>query len=222
VASSDNKTATANTIGKVAESKCLLRGKVRDLTTLLSVTGVAVKHNTSNLVLDGSRKTPDGSDHDSRALRVAASDDLRVWTFCGCQVEESLGFAIGSARGAFGKNVRADGGIVGATNTLAGDIAGAVGRLQALASRGANGRTLDNVSWEKTHNVTVGRTMLPISVDPRAKMNVIGRQLPLVSSLTVEPTDCLLSMAVGRATAVPARRAIAVVNLMFADGLLSE
>lgn len=52
-------------------------------------------------------------------------------------------------------------------------------------------------------------------------MNVMGRQLPLVSSLTVEPTDCLLSMAVGRATAVLARKATAVVNFMFAGRLES-
>ena len=63
--------------------------------------------------------------------------------------------------------------------------------------------------------------MLPFSVDPRAKMNVIGRQLPLTSSFTVEPTDCLRSTAVGRATAVPARRATAVVNFMFAARSLS-
>jgi len=65
------------------------------------------------------------------------------------------------------------------------------------------------------------RTMLPFSVDPRAKMNVMGRQAPLVSSLTVDPTDCLRSMSVGRATAVPARKATAAANFMFAGRLLS-
>lgn len=54
VASSDNKTTTADTVGKVAESKCLRRGEVRDLATLLGVASVAVKHNTGDLVLDGS------------------------------------------------------------------------------------------------------------------------------------------------------------------------
>jgi len=74
-------------------------------------------------------------------LRVAASDDFRVWAFGGCEVEEALGLAVGSGCGAFGKNVRTKGGIIGTSNTLTGDIAGAVGRLQALTSRGANGRT---------------------------------------------------------------------------------
>jgi hypothetical protein len=75
-------------------------------------------------------------------LRVATSDDFRVWAFCVCKVEEALGLAVGSARGAFGKNVRTEGSIVWASNTLASDIVGAVGRLQALASRGANGTAL--------------------------------------------------------------------------------
>ena len=129
VARSDNKTASADSVGKVAEGKCLLRGEAGDLATLLRVASVAVKHDTGDLVLDSSGETPDGSDHDSRALRVAASDDFRVWTFCVCEVEEALGLAVGSTRGALGKQVRCKGGIVGASNTLAGDIVGAVGRL---------------------------------------------------------------------------------------------
>jgi phage tail tape-measure protein len=103
VARSDNKTATADTVRKVAESECFLSGEVGDLATLLRVASVAVKHDTSDLVLDGSGETP-----------------------------------------AFGKNIRTKGGIVGASNTLAGDIVGAVGRLQALASRGANSTALFN------------------------------------------------------------------------------
>jgi len=144
VARSDNKTATADTVRKVAESECFLSGEVGDLATLLRVASVAVKHDTSDLVLDGSGETPDGSDHNSRALRVATSDDFSVWAFCVCEVEEALGLAVGGARGAFGKNIRTKGGIVGASNTLAGDIVGAVGRLQALASRGANSTALIN------------------------------------------------------------------------------
>jgi hypothetical protein len=75
-------------------------------------------------------------------LRVTSSNDFRVGTFCGCEVEEALGLAVGSGRGAFGKNVSAKGGIIWASNTLAGDIIGAVGSLQAPASRWANARTL--------------------------------------------------------------------------------
>lgn len=144
VARCDNKTAAADTVRKVAESECFLSGEVGDLATLLRVASVAVKHDTSDLVLDGSGETPDGSDHNSRTLRVATGDDFRVWAFCVCEVEETLGLAVGSARGTFGKNVRTKGGIVGASNTLARDIVGAVGRLQALASRGANGTALFN------------------------------------------------------------------------------
>lgn len=144
MASSDNKTATTDTVGKVAESKCLRRGEVRDLATLLGVASVAVKHNTGDFVLDSSGQTPDGSNHNRRALRVATGNDLCVWTFGGCKIEEALGLTVGSGRGAFGKNVRTKGGIIGASNTLAGDIAGAVGGLQALTSRRANGRTLFN------------------------------------------------------------------------------
>ena len=228
VAGSDNKTATADSIGLVAESKCLLWREVGDLATLLLVASVAVKHNTSDLVLDGSGETPDGSNHNSGALRVATSDDFRVWTFGVCEVEEALGLAVGSARGAFGKKVRSEGGIIGASNTLASDIAGTVGGLQAITSRGANGITLfnKNMSAEGGHiGWTMGMlTKLPASVDPRAKMNVMGRQLPLVSSLTVVPTPpaCLrVSMAVGRAAAVPARRVTAAVNFISADRLLS-
>lgn len=49
-------------------------------------------------------------------------------------------------------------------------------------------------------------------------MNVMSRQLPFESSLTVDPTlepSCLGS-TVGRAAAEPARRAMAAVNFMFA------
>jgi len=54
VASSDDKTATADTVGEVAERECLRSGEVRDLSTLLGVASVSVKHNTSDLVLDSS------------------------------------------------------------------------------------------------------------------------------------------------------------------------
>lgn len=63
--------------------------------------------------------------------------------------------------------------------------------------------------------------MLPISVEPRAKMKVTARQLPSSSSLIVEPTrlpNCLFSMA-GRAAAVPASRATAEANFIVAVGL---
>jgi hypothetical protein len=68
-------------------------------------------------------------------------------------------------------------------------------------------------------------TMLPISVEPRAKMKVIFLQ-PLLSSLAVDPVpprppkpNCLRSMAVGMAAAVPARRVAATVeNFMVAVG----
>ena len=80
-------------------------------------------------------------------MRVASSDDFRVGAFCGCEVEEALGFAVGSGRSAFGENVPAKGGIIGASNTLTGDIVGAVGSLQAPASRWANAGTLfDNIT----------------------------------------------------------------------------
>jgi hypothetical protein len=67
--------------------------------------------------------------------------------------------------------------------------------------------------------------MLPISVEPRAKMKVIFLQAPL-SSLAVDPVpprppkpNCLRSMAVGMAAAVPARRvATAAENFMVAVG----
>jgi hypothetical protein len=228
VAGSDNKTATADSIGLVAESKCLLWREVGDLATLLLVASVAVKHNTSDLVLDGSGETPDGSNHNSGALRVATSDNFRVWTFGVCEVEEALGLAVGSAGGAFRKKVRSESGIIGASNTLASDITGTVGGFQAITSRGANGITLFNKTGQLRDehiDQTMGMlTKLPASVDPRAKMNVMGRQLPLVSSLTVVPTPptCLrVSMAVGRAATVPARKATAAVNFMFAGRLLS-
>lgn len=67
--------------------------------------------------------------------------------------------------------------------------------------------------------------MLPISVEPRAKMKVTARQAPLWSSLMVEPTllpNCLRSISVGRAAAVPASRAMAAVNFMFAIWLLLD
>jgi len=67
-------------------------------------------------------------------------------------------------------------------------------------------------------------TMLPISVEPRAKMKVICLQAPS-SSLAVEPVpprpNCLRSRtAVGMAAAVPARMAATVVaeNFMVAVG----
>ena len=65
-------------------------------------------------------------------------------------------------------------------------------------------------------------TMLPISVEPRAKMKVICLQAPL-SSLAVEPVpprpNCLRSTVAGMAAAVPASRAMVVVeNFMVAVG----
>jgi hypothetical protein len=64
-----------------------------------------------------------------------------------------------------------------------------------------------------------GRTMLPLSVEPRAKMKVIGRQAPEESSLTVEPTlvpNWRGTRSVGSAVAVAARRAKGVVIFMVA------
>lgn len=84
------------------------------------------------------------------------------------------------------------------------------------------------VSWDDQDGlvgfVSVRLTMLPISVEPRAKMKVMARQLPLESSFTVEPTrvpNCLRS-TVGRAVAVAARAAIAeaAVNFIFAVWML--
>ena len=229
MASSNHEAATADTVGKVAESECLLRGEVGDLATLLTVAGVSVEHNTSDLVFDGRRKTLDGSGHDGCALRVATGNDDGVGAFGGGQIEEALSLAVGGARGTFGESVGADAGSVGASNTLAGNIAGAVGGLQTLAGGGTNGRTLLNEKCQLDKDAYIGTmsvlTMLPTSVEPRAKMNVMGRQLPLVSSLTVEPTrvpNCLRSTAAGRAAAEPARRATAAVNFMFAVGLLLE
>jgi hypothetical protein len=159
-------------------------------------------------------------------LRVAASDNDGVGALGGSKVEETLGLAVGSACGAFGESVGANTSGVWAANALAGDVVGAVGGLQAFASRRANGGALlSSVSFrERAYIGTIGGlTMLPTSVEPRAKMNVMGRQLPLVSSLTVEPTrvpNCLRSTAAGRAAAVPARKAMAAVNFMFAVVLL--
>jgi len=63
--------------------------------------------------------------------------------------------------------------------------------------------------------------MLPISVEPRAKMKVICLQAPL-SSLAVEPVpprpNCLRSMVAGMAAAVPARRAMELENFIVAVG----
>jgi len=60
------------------------------------------------------------------------------------------------------------------------------------------------------------RTMLPISVEPRAKINVIFLQEPLLNSFSVMPPSCLRSRPVGTAAAVVASSAMAAVNFMFA------
>jgi hypothetical protein len=150
VASSDHKATAADTVGNVAEGEGLLRWEVGDLAILLGIAGVAVKHDTSDLVIDGSGNTLDGSDHDGSALRVTTGNDDGVRALGGSKVEKALGLAVGSAVGSFRKGVGAYAGGVGAANTLAGDVAGAVFGLEAFASRRANGGALSKKCqfWE--------------------------------------------------------------------------
>jgi hypothetical protein len=65
-------------------------------------------------------------------------------------------------------------------------------------------------------------TMLPISVEPRAKTSVIFLQLPDFRSFEVMPPSCLRSRPVGTAAAVAASSAMAAVNFMFAVWVVLE
>lgn len=131
VTSSNDKSATANTVRDIAESQSLLIREVGDLATLLAVASVAVENNTSDLLLDGIVEALHGGGHDGRALAVAAGDDDGVRALAGGQVEEALRLAVGGAGGAFGQGVGAHARGVGAADALAGDTVCAVLLLQA-------------------------------------------------------------------------------------------
>jgi hypothetical protein len=131
VASSNQQSATANSIGDVAESERLLGREVGDLAVLLLVASVAVEHDAGDSLLGGGGQTLHGSGHDGRALGVAGSDDDGVGALGRGQLEEALGLAVGGARGAFGQSVLADAGGVGSSDALAGDAVGAVLLLEA-------------------------------------------------------------------------------------------
>jgi hypothetical protein len=131
VASSDQKSTAADSIGDVAESKRLLRGEVGDLAVLLLVASVAVEHDAGDSLLSGIGQTLHGSGHDGRALRVARAHNDGVGALGRGQLEEALGLAVGGARSAFGQSVLADAGGVGSSDALAGDAVGAVLLLEA-------------------------------------------------------------------------------------------
>lgn len=218
MAGSDHKGAAANAVRGVAEGKRLLVGEVGDLAAFLAVASVAVEHHAGDLLFHGVVQALHRGRHNGGALRVASGDDDGVRALAGGQVEETLGFAVGCTGGAFGEGVGAYAGGVRVAYTLAGDVVGAVLLLEAGASGGTDGGALEYMSVEVREGgmFFMLLTMLPISVEPRAKMKVTSRHSPFSSSLTVEPTrppSCLRSTA-GRAAAVEARRATAVVNFM--------
>lgn len=126
MASRDNQSTAADTISQVAERQGLLRREVRDLAVVLRIARVAVQHDTCDLVLHRRRQPAHGGRHHGRALAVAAGHNDRVRALGGGQVEEALRFAVGGARGAFGEGVGADGRLVRAADTLAGDLVRAV------------------------------------------------------------------------------------------------
>lgn len=169
VTRSNQKGATANTIGSVADGESLVLREVRDLAVLLTIASVSVEHDASHLGLGCFRQASDGSDHDGCTLRVTATHDNGVGAFRGGQVEHFLGLAVGSGAGAVsGKSVGSKAGVVSASDTLAGYLAWEF-LLEATASGGTKGRALVNVSSRK-HSIfdRSMHTMLPISVEPRA------------------------------------------------------
>ena len=141
VARSDEKGTAANTVRGVAISLGLLGREVGDLAVLLLVAGVAVKHDTSDTLLDGRVKLRDGVNHDGCALRVAGGDDDGVRALLGSVLENADGFVVGAGSGAARQGVGADAGLVGTADTLAGDVV-VVGLLQAVAGGWADGGTL--------------------------------------------------------------------------------
>ena len=66
----------------------------------LSILGVAVENNTSDLVLDCGAEATDRGSHDRSTLAVAAADDDRVRALGVGEVEEALGFAVCGRAGA--------------------------------------------------------------------------------------------------------------------------
>ena len=141
MARSNQKGATTDTVRSVADSESLLGREVGDLAVLLLVAGVAVKHDTSDTLLDGRVKLRDGVNHDGRALRVAGGDDDGVRALLGRVLENADGFVVGGGSGAARQGVGADAGLVGTADTLAGDVV-VVGLLQAVAGGWADGGTL--------------------------------------------------------------------------------
>lgn len=70
------------------------------LTIGLRILSVAVKHDTSNLVLHFGAQTANRGGHDGCALAVATADNDAVGTLAVGQVEEALGLAVGGGAGA--------------------------------------------------------------------------------------------------------------------------
>ena len=139
--SNEQRTAT-DAVRGVAVSLRLLRREVGDLSAFLTVASVAVKHHTSNPVLNAGVELRHGVHHHGGALGVAGGHDDGVGALLCRLFEKTHGFLVGATSGAARQGVGAHASPVGASNALAGDVV-VVGLLEAVAGGWADGGTLN-------------------------------------------------------------------------------
>jgi hypothetical protein len=174
----DDERAGADGIANIAEDLGTLTGVIGDGAAVLEVLGVSEEGDALDLLLDGAAELADGGGDERRALAVPAGDDGRVGTLLVGQREQPLALVDVGLRGAPRQEVGGQRGVVRAADALDPDIPD--GGLKAVGESGADGDALLDglVSWlmEGTEERRDGRTMLPGSVEPRAKIRMASGQ----------------------------------------------
>lgn len=202
---SDDKSAIAHEIANSADDLSLRSGVAGDLSTILQIAGEAEKDNALNLRHHCGAQSLDRVIDHSGSLAVASSNNLGVWALGMGEVKEGVGGADGGGRRVLGKEVVGEGGVVWGADALASHLGGAEKGLEGSADLGADDRALFLVSIHLFLGFLCGReegtgaqTMLPDSVEPRAKMKVTSLQAPFLSSSEVADWRAMIA---GRASA---------------------
>lgn len=123
-------------------------------------------------------------------VRVTSCNNSGIWALTGCQCEHFSCFPQTCCASSRNRDVVRDGSGIASSDTLANGLG--VGGFQTAAGWGSNG---DALWFERLRSVVAKRlfvvelrvlTMLPVSVEPLAKMKIMSPQEPSSSSLEVE------------------------------------
>lgn len=214
----------ADKVAGCTEDLRLLLGVTWDLSIVLRIASEAKQDHTGNPVLRRLGKSLNGIVHDRSTLAVSGNDHLCVGALAGSHADDLGSRGDGGVVGVLGHKVRREEcwvAVLGA-NTLAGNFVGTELHLQTRASWWSGDLTLltsdVSIVIPACMMASSQLTMLPISVDPRAMMNVTSLHCPSLISLDVIPSwrSSRLAYAGGMAlTAVmPATRMVKRVDFI--------